>query len=115
MKGQQDHSSFSYEIGGIVSSIGPGISELSVGDRVVCFHAGRFDSSFHVPETLCHKLRFEEGFEAVVGSQMPVCVALHVLRDYGRPSREEVRLLSMIEYWRYLRDCRGSSSTSQGV
>lgn len=115
MKGQQDSSSFSYEVGGIVSSIGPGVRELSVGDRVICLHAGRFDSSFHVSETMCHKLKNDEDFEAVVGSQMPTCIAIHALRDNGRLGREEVRVLSLSEYWRYLSDCRGSSSTLQGV
>ena len=115
MKGQQDSPSFSYEIGGVVSSVGAGVSELSVGDRVICLHAGRFDSSFHVPENMCHKLRYEEDFEAVVGSQMAACIALHALRDNGRLSHEEVRVLSLIEYLRYLKDCRGFSSTPQGA
>ena len=115
MKGQQDSPSFSYEMGGVVSSVGPGVRELSVGDRVICLHAGRFYSAFHVAETMCHKLNFEEDFEAVVGSQMPLCIALHALRDNGRLGREEVIVPFLIEYWRYLRECRGSSSTSQGV
>ena len=93
MKGQQDSSSFSYEIGAVVASIGPGVSQLSTGDRVICLHAGRFDSSFHVAQTVCHKLRDEERYEDLVGSQMPSCAALHALRDNGRLASGEVRPL----------------------
>jgi NADPH:quinone reductase-like Zn-dependent oxidoreductase len=49
MKGQQDSSSYTYEIGGVVLSTGSGVSRLSIGDPVICLNAGRFDSSFHVP------------------------------------------------------------------
>ena len=115
MKGQQDSSSFTYEIGGVVSSIGLGVSKLSIGDRVICLHAGRFDSSFHVAETICHKLRDEESYEDLVGSQMPSCAALHALRDNGRLTNGEVRILYLARYWRYLTVDRGSSSTEWGI
>jgi hypothetical protein len=115
MKGQQDCSSYSYEIGGVVSSTGSGVSTLSIGDRVICLHAGRFDSSFHVPQTMCHKLRDEENYEDVVGFQMSSCAALHALRDTGRLAHGEVRDLYLTLYRRDLTPGRGCSSTEQEI
>ncbi|KAK4240609.1 reducing polyketide synthase DEP5 [Achaetomium macrosporum] len=53
-------TTFSHEIGGVVTRTGPGVTTLHPGDRVVGFHADRFASYQQVPASMLHKLEDDD-------------------------------------------------------
>jgi acyl transferase domain-containing protein/NADPH:quinone reductase-like Zn-dependent oxidoreductase len=59
-------TTFSHELGGVVTRVGPGAGGLSVGDRVVGFATGRFDSHAQVPANMLSKLEAGDDMPAVV-------------------------------------------------
>lgn len=67
----------------IVSEIGSQVSDLRVGDRVVCLHAGKFDISIIVDREDCHALRPHEKADEVCGTIIPLCTALYALDQLG--------------------------------
>ncbi|ORY69611.1 putative polyketide synthase [Pseudomassariella vexata] len=77
-------TTFSHEIGGIVKEVGPGVTNLKVGDRVVGFHADRFASHQRVPIMLLHKLEAKEDMTTAVSTLMAYAAAVHGLQNLAR-------------------------------
>ena len=59
-------TTFSHEIGGVVTRVGPGVAELQPGDRVVGFNTDRLASYQEVPASLLHKLGDGDDMAATV-------------------------------------------------
>ncbi|KAH7319610.1 putative polyketide synthase [Stachybotrys elegans] len=68
---------FSYEIGGVVTRVGPNVKTLQVGDRVVGFHADMYASYQEVPANMLYKLESSDNMQAAVSMLMSYAYALH--------------------------------------
>jgi NADPH:quinone reductase-like Zn-dependent oxidoreductase len=78
------------EAAGIIRSIGPEVTDLSVGDRVILLGTGCFSTSTTVSEQLCAKMPDDLSFED--GATMP-CVygtAIYSLIEVGRLEKGQV-------------------------
>lgn len=84
---------FSHEIGGIVTKIGPGVSTLKPGDRVVGLHADRFASYQQVPATLLHRLDDGDDLDAAVSLLSAYSNALYGLETLARVKQDEAVLI----------------------
>ncbi|KAI9727214.1 MAG: Type I Iterative PKS [Cirrosporium novae-zelandiae] len=93
LKGQHDAESFSHEAVATVVTIGPDVTKVKVGDRVICLTSGKFDSSFVASEYACELLREDEDTTKIVGLLVPFCTALYALQDLGRASQGETVLI----------------------
>ena len=59
-------TTFSYEVGGIVYKIGPGVSGLKPSDKIVGFHSDKFVSYQRVPASILCKLETKDNLEETV-------------------------------------------------
>ena len=84
---------FSHEIGGIVSSIGPGVTSLKPGDRVIGFNLDRFSSHQQVPANLLLKLEDKYDMSTVVGLLVPYANALYGLETLAKVKARETVLI----------------------
>lgn len=90
LKGQHDSESFSHECLALISHVGPNVSRLKPGDRVICLAPGKFDSTFVANQVTCELLRQDEDTESMVGMLFPFCAALHALQILGHVEKGEV-------------------------
>lgn len=73
-------TTFSHEIGGIVTRIGSGVSSFKPGDRVVGYNFGHFESYQEVPVTLLRKLSASDDLiKATTSNLIAFATALHGL------------------------------------
>ncbi|KKP02218.1 KR domain-containing protein [Trichoderma harzianum] len=82
-------TTFSHEIGGVVKRVGSGASGFQVGDKVVGFNIGRFDSYQQVPATLLHKVASGDDLTGIVGSLTAYAAALHGLQTLASVQDDE--------------------------
>ncbi|CAN8101888.1 unnamed protein product [Discula destructiva] len=74
----------SFEIGGVITRVGPGVSSFKTGDKVVGFHAGHFESYQQVPATMIHKIKEQEDISKTVTALAAYAAAIHGLERLAR-------------------------------
>lgn len=72
-------ASFTLECGDIVERVGPNVSSVTPGDRVVVMAPSYFKTSEIVPEWACHKLQDEEDLNVVCTLPVVYATALYAL------------------------------------
>ncbi|KAI1080407.1 putative polyketide synthase [Whalleya microplaca] len=72
-------TTFSHEIGGVVSKVGPDVTTLNVGDRVVGFNVDKFASYQQVQAAMLHKIDTQDDMNVVVSMLMAYATAIHGL------------------------------------
>ncbi|KAK5999099.1 Reducing polyketide synthase DEP5 [Cladobotryum mycophilum] len=72
-------TTFSHEIGGIVKRVGAGVKNLKVGDSVVGFSNGQFDSYQQVPVSLLHRIEQHDDMDKAVSTLTAYAAAVHGL------------------------------------
>ncbi|KAI0452683.1 polyketide synthase dehydratase-domain-containing protein [Xylaria acuta] len=77
-------TTFSHEVGGIITEVGSGVTCFNIGDRVVAFHADKFSSHQHVPATMIQKLESMEDMATIVGASMAYTAAIYELETLAR-------------------------------
>ncbi|KAK0616599.1 KR domain-containing protein [Immersiella caudata] len=82
-------TTFSHELAGVVTKLGPDVTGLAVGDHVVGIHADSFSTRQQVPAPLFQKLYDGEDSSEVVSLLMPYATALHGLQNLARLQRGE--------------------------
>ncbi|GLA55100.1 type I Iterative Polyketide synthase (PKS) [Aspergillus niger] len=88
-------TTFSQEIGGVVTRVGPGVSGFALGDRVVGFQAAHFDSYQQVPAMMLHRLKAEEDMTSTVSGLSAYAAALYGLQTLaGVRNGENVLVLN---------------------
>ncbi|KAI2617417.1 putative polyketide synthase [Hypoxylon sp. NC1633] len=73
-------TTFSHEIGGVVTKVGAGVESLKVGDRVVGFNSEKFSTYQQVPAPLLHKLETGDDMTTAVSTLTAYAAALHGLQ-----------------------------------
>ncbi|KAK4452526.1 putative polyketide synthase [Podospora aff. communis PSN243] len=86
-------TTFSHELAGVVTKLGPDVTSLAVGDHVVGIHADGFSTHQKVPAALIQKLFDGEDASEVASLLMPYATALHGLQTLGRLQRGESVLI----------------------
>lgn len=87
-------TTYSHELGGVVTRVGPGeTGDLRVGDRVVGFHTGRFDSHAQVPAAMLKKLDASDDMAAVVSLLVAYAVAGYAFDALARLQPHETVLI----------------------
>lgn len=61
-------TTFSHEIGGVVTLVGSSVTAFSPGDRVVGYNVDKFASYQQVPASMLHKVRPEDNMSSIVSS-----------------------------------------------
>ncbi|KAI1743074.1 polyketide synthase-like protein [Xylaria scruposa] len=77
------------EFGGIVTAVGPGITNVAQGDRVVVVTPNTFSTTERVPSWTAHKLLPGEEFSVMASLPTVYCAALYAIRDRARLESEE--------------------------
>ncbi|KAI1734298.1 KR domain-containing protein [Xylaria scruposa] len=86
-------STFSHEIGGVVTRIGPGVLDLRPGDRVVGFNTSCMDSYQQVPAAMLQKLDQGDNMNHAVSTIMAYATALHSLETLAAVKENEIVLI----------------------
>lgn len=86
-------STFSHEIGGVVTRIGPDILNFRPGDRVVGFNIGRLESYQQVPATLLQRLDQGGDMDHAVSTIIAYATALHGLEVLAAVKEKETVLI----------------------
>lgn len=81
---------------GIVQAVGPGVKNLSIGDRVLYMGSGCFSTYLTMPETSCVKIGASMSFEQAAGVPAVYTTALMALVDKANLQRGQVRLTSTV-------------------
>ncbi|TVY85299.1 Reducing polyketide synthase DEP5 [Lachnellula suecica] len=82
-------TTFSHEIGGVVTKVGPNVQSLKMGDRVVGFNIDTFASFQEVPAAMLHKLQEKEDMSKAVGALMAYAAAFHGLETLAMVKAKE--------------------------
>ncbi|KAL2831374.1 KR domain-containing protein [Aspergillus cavernicola] len=86
-------TTFSHEIGGVVTKVGAGITDVEVGDRVAGLHIDRFSSYQEVPVSLIQKLGDESDLATAVSLLVPYANAVYALDVLANLQAKEVVLV----------------------
>jgi acyl transferase domain-containing protein/NADPH:quinone reductase-like Zn-dependent oxidoreductase len=86
-------TTFSHEIGGVVTRVPAGLESFKVGDRVVGFSVGRFDTHQQVPASLLHKIGQDENMDNTVSTLTAAAAALHGLETLASVKAGDVVLV----------------------
>lgn len=89
---QAPQSSFGFEIAGIVRRIGPNVTSVSVGDRVLSTCRQGFSTVNTVDEEACERLPDELSFRDAVTMPVAFTTAIYSLMDIGNLKEEQVIL-----------------------
>ena len=82
-------TTFSHEIGGTVTSVGSGVDNFKIGDKVVGFNPDRYSSYQQVPAAMLQKLDDNDDMDAAVSTLMAYSAALHGLEYLGRVMKND--------------------------
>ncbi|KAI1381386.1 putative polyketide synthase [Hypoxylon crocopeplum] len=77
-------TTFSHEIGGVVTKVGSGVQSLKVGDRVVGLNSDKFASYQQVPASLLQKLAPSDDMTKAVSTLVAYAGALHGLQTLAQ-------------------------------
>lgn len=96
VSGSDYPTTFSHEIAGVVSEVGPSVTNLQKGDKVVGLQAGRYANYQRVPASLLHKLDHDgDNLHAAVSVLASYVTALYGLESVaGLQPRDKVLVLS---------------------
>jgi len=83
----------SLECSGLVSKVGPGVTSLKIGDRVVVLAPGNFATCERVPEWACAKLLDSEDFNAMSTLPLVFATAVYGLLDRAQLCEGETVLI----------------------
>jgi NADPH:quinone reductase-like Zn-dependent oxidoreductase len=86
-------TTFSHEIGGVVTKVGAGVTTLKRGDRVVGFNVDKFSSQQQVPATMLHQLTPREDMSTAVSLLMAYAGALYGLDSLAKVQPHETVLI----------------------
>lgn len=78
------------EASGIVTTVGPGVKDLRVGDRVFLLSRGSFSTSVTVPEELCEKIPDSLSLQDAATMPCVYATAMYSLFDVGRLRKGQV-------------------------
>ncbi|KAI3334195.1 polyketide synthase-like protein [Ustulina deusta] len=81
------------EFGGLVTAIGPGVTNVDVGDRVVVVTPNKFSTTERVPSWTAHKLLPNEEYGVMASLPTIYCAALYAIRDRAQLRGEESVLI----------------------
>jgi NADPH:quinone reductase-like Zn-dependent oxidoreductase len=79
-----------FEGSGIVRAVGPGVQNISVGDRVLYMVSGCFSTSLTIPESLCIKIDNSMSFEQAAAVPGVYSTALMALVDKANLQKGQV-------------------------
>ena len=85
-----------FEGSGIVQAVGPGVQNLSVGDRVLYMGSGCFSTYLTMSEVLCIKIDKPMSFEQAAVVPGVYTTALMALVDKANLQRGQVSQFSMV-------------------
>jgi NADPH:quinone reductase-like Zn-dependent oxidoreductase len=86
-------TTFSFEIGGVVTNVGPGLTDFKPGDRVFGFHTDRLASHQTVPASLLHKLNPKDDLATAVSLLAAYANALYGLDVLAKVQPNETVLV----------------------
>lgn len=86
-------TTFSHEMGGIVTRVGSGVTGFKTGDKVVGFSIARFDSFQQVPANMLHKLQAGEDLTTAVSTLTAYATALYGLENLASIKADETVLV----------------------
>lgn len=73
------------ELSGVISSVGEGVTELAVGDRVMAYSGfGAFAERIALSTAQCVRIPDSMSFDAAAGFLLTYCTSHHALIDRGR-------------------------------
>ncbi|KAI0423792.1 polyketide synthase-like protein [Xylaria sp. FL1042] len=72
------------DFSGVITDVGPGVSDLQAGDRVVVFKPNKFSTTERVPAWTVHKLLPGEEFAEVATLPTVYSSALYAVRERGQ-------------------------------
>lgn len=81
------------EFSGIVTSVGPDIEHVRLGDRVVSIAPIHFSTTERIPAWATHKIQTEEKYETMAALPVVYCTALYALYDRAKLRRGESILI----------------------
>ncbi|KAI1355392.1 polyketide synthase-like protein [Xylaria sp. FL0043] len=81
------------EFGGVVTAVGPGVTNINVGDRVVVVTPNTFSTTERVPSWTAHKLLPGEEFGVMASLPTIYCAAIYAIRDRANLRSEESVLI----------------------
>ncbi|KAI1387727.1 KR domain-containing protein [Hypoxylon trugodes] len=82
-------TTFSHEVGGIITKVGPGVEGFKTGDKVVGFHADKFSSYQQIPVSMLCTLGDGDNLEAAVGVLTTYASALYGLQTLANVEANE--------------------------
>lgn len=86
---------FGLEAAGTVSKVGAAVTDLKIGDRVVCLKKHAFATKFTVPAFACAKIPDKLQFDEAGSMVVPYVTSIHSLVNIGGLESGQVsRLLS---------------------
>lgn len=86
-------TTFSHEVGGVVSKVGSKVNGFSTGDQVAGYSFDKFATHQRVPANLLQKLDKSDSMNEIVSLLMSYGTALYGLRDLGRLEDNETVLI----------------------
>ncbi|KAG8164230.1 hypothetical protein KVR01_006148 [Diaporthe batatas] len=93
ISGSDYPTTFSHEIGGVVTKVGPDVSTLKPGDRVVGYKPDCFASYQQVPATMLHKLADKDDMDAAVSLISAYSNAIYGLETLARVKEGDTVLI----------------------
>ncbi|KAG9243665.1 hypothetical protein BJ878DRAFT_509631 [Calycina marina] len=97
LKGQRVSEFFSHECVAVIKDVGSGIQKFSPGDTILCFAPRKFDTSFITDQSLCYRLPLDEEPERLIGTILPMCIALSTFDYVGRMKPQDAVLIHLPE------------------
>lgn len=87
------NSTCALEFTGVVSRVGPDVTDLAPGDRVVVMAPNRFSTHEIVPHWACCKLNDDEDFQSLSSIPIVFATAIHALQNLARLEKGESVLI----------------------
>ena len=91
--GYDDFAAFSHEVAGLVTKVGPDVSNLSVGQRVVAVAFDTLATYQQTRATLVHPIADSDSLKAIVTLPMAFATALYALHGLARVAAGEIVLI----------------------
>lgn len=86
-------TTFSHEMGGVVTRVGSGVTGFTAGDKVIGFSVARFDSFQQIPASMLHKLEAGEDMATAVSTLTAYATALYGLESLASVKEGETVLV----------------------
>ena len=93
ISGSDYPTTFSHEVGGIVTNVGSNVRGLSAGDQVAGFSFDKFATFQRIPAQLVQRVEKSESIDAIVSLLMSYGSALYGLNDLAKLEAKETVLI----------------------